>query len=75
MTTRTDPASLIDGADLVELAEILEFLSHWLSRDERCVAASFDYEIGGLGCYDLDAFCEDLDRLRRSLDAHTGRRS
>lgn len=73
--TNTTPGG-IDGADLVEVAEILEFLVVWFAHDSGDVAASFNDHLGTtVGGYDLHQLGQDLDRLRRLLDAHTGRSS
>lgn len=75
--TNTNTTATIDGADLVELAEILEFLGDWFAfGDPRGhVAASFVRRVGEFGGYDIDDLCQDLDRLRRRIDAYTGRSS
>ena len=75
MTANTDTTTSIDGADLVELAEILEFLGDWfaLGDPRNEVAKSLLRRMGEFGGYDIDDLCQDLDRLRERLDAYTGR--
>ena len=55
------------AADLVELAELLQFLSGWLASDPE-LAASLTRFVGHPG-YDLYALRVDLDRLAFVLGA------
>jgi len=56
------PQVKLDAADAAELAEMLQFLSEWLTRDPARLAASLE-EFVGHPAYGLDELRSDLERF------------
>ena len=56
------PQVKLDAADAAELAEMLQFLSEWLTRDPARLAASLE-EFVGHPAYGLAQLRGDLDRF------------
>jgi hypothetical protein len=56
------PEVKLDAVDAAELAEILQFLSQWLSQDAARLAASFE-EFVGHPAYGLAQVRTDLERF------------
>ena len=56
------PEVRLDLADAAELAELLQFLSQWLTRDPARLAASLE-EFVGHPAYNVAELRQDLDRF------------
>ena len=56
------PQVKLDAADAAELAEMLQFLSEWLTRDPARLAASLE-EFVGHPAYGLAQLRGDLERF------------
>lgn len=56
------PEVTLDAADAAELAETLQFLSHWLARDPGRLGASLE-EFAGHPAYGITQLREDLERF------------
>jgi len=56
------PQVKLDAADAAELAEMLQFLSEWLTRDPARLAASLE-EFVGHPAYGLAQLRDDLERF------------
>jgi hypothetical protein len=56
------PEMKLDTADAAELAEMLQFLSEWLTRDPARLAISLA-EFVGHPAYGLDELHDDLERF------------
>jgi len=56
------PQVKLDAADAAELAEMLQFLSEWLTRDPARLAASLE-EFVGHPAYGLAQLRSDLERF------------
>jgi hypothetical protein len=56
------PEVRLDLADAAELAEMLQFLSQWLTRDPARLAASLE-EFVGHPAYNVAELRQDLDRF------------
>ena len=66
------PAITLDPADAAELAEVLTFLTQWLSgRQKHALADSFAAFVGH-PAYNTDALCADLHRFAFLLGASDG---
>jgi hypothetical protein len=56
------PQVRLDLADAAELAELLQFLSHWLTRDPARLGASLEQFVGH-PAYNIGELRQDLDRF------------
>jgi hypothetical protein len=56
------PDMKLDATDAAELAEMLQFLSHWLARDPGRLAASLE-DLVGHPAYGLAHLRQDLERF------------
>ncbi len=56
------PEVRLDLADAAELAELLQFLSHWLTRDPGRLGASLEQFVGH-PAYGTAQLRQDLDRF------------
>jgi hypothetical protein len=56
------PEVKLNAADAAELAEMLQFLSHWLARDPSRLGASLGQFVGH-PAYGLDQLRGDLERF------------
>ncbi len=65
------PEVRLDSADAGELAEMLQFLSEWLTRDPRRLGASLA-EFVGHPAYGLDELHGDLQRFTFLLGGSDG---
>lgn len=52
----------LNAGEVVELGELLEFVSDWLAADDRSMAESFRRFVG-CGLYDLNELQADLSRF------------
>jgi hypothetical protein len=68
------PDMKLDAADTAELAEMLQFLSHWLARNPRRLAASLE-EFVGQPAYGITQLRQDLERLPSCSAAATANSS
>jgi hypothetical protein len=55
------PRTCLDTTDAIELAEILQLITGWLTADPATLAPSFMAHVGH-PAYGLDALRPDLDR-------------
>lgn len=61
----------LDAVDAFELAELLQFLSHWLESDRDNLAASLARFVGSPG-YSPGTLHDDIARFRFLLGATDG---
>jgi hypothetical protein len=61
----------LDAVDAAELAELLQFLSQWLSRDPARLGASLE-EFAGHPAYGTAQLRQDLDRFTFLLGGDDG---
>jgi len=65
------PEVKLDATDAAELAEILQFLSQWLTRDPSHLGASLTAFVGH-PAYGLDELRTDLERFAFLLGGSDG---
>jgi hypothetical protein len=65
------PEVRLDAADAAELAETLQFLSQWLTRDPARLGASLE-EFVGHPAYNVGELRQDLDRFTFLLGGDDG---
>ena len=66
------PQITLDTADAAELAELLTFLTHWLSGSQKQALADSFTAFVGHPAYNTDALCTDLHRFAFLLGASDG---
>ena len=65
------PELRLDTGDAAELAELLQFLAEWLTRDPGRLGASLEQFVGN-PAYNLSELRQDLDRFTFLLGADDG---
>ena len=65
------PEVRLDAADAAELAELLQFLSHWLASDQGRLGASLGQFVGH-PAYNLSELRQDLGRFTLLLGGGDG---
>ena len=65
------PHDKLDAADAAELAEMLQFLDGWLTRDPARLAASLEQFVGN-PAYGLPQLRQDLERFVLLLGGSDG---
>jgi hypothetical protein len=65
------PEVRLDLADAAELAELLQFLAQWLTRDPRRLGASLEAFVGH-PAYNISELRRDLDRFTFLLGGDDG---
>lgn len=65
------PQNRLDQADALELAELLTFLTDWLTADPDTLHTSLTHYIATTG-YDLDQLSQDLHRFAFLLGGNDG---
>jgi hypothetical protein len=66
------PQITLDTADAAELAELLTFLTGWLSGSQKPALADSFAAFVGHPAYNTDALCADLHRFAFLLGASDG---
>jgi hypothetical protein len=66
------PQIALDITDAAELAEILTFLTNWLSGSQKQILAGSFAAFVGHPAYNTDALCSDLHRFAFLLGATDG---
>jgi hypothetical protein len=65
------PSLSLDAGDAAELAEMLQFLSNWLTAEHSDLGASLDRFVGH-PAYGITELCADLDRFTFLLGGSDG---
>jgi hypothetical protein len=65
------PITSLDTADAIELAELLQFITHWLGTDDGQLRRSFAGFVGH-PAYGIDALQNDLRRFTFLLGGDDG---
>lgn len=65
------PRITLDTGDAIELAEMLSFLSQWLTRDPGRLGASLE-QFAGSPAYAVQHLRDDLDRFAFLLGGNDG---
>jgi hypothetical protein len=65
------PEVRLDAVDAAELAELLQFLAQWLTRDPRRLGASLEAFVGH-PAYNLGELRQDLNRFTFLLGGDDG---
>jgi hypothetical protein len=65
------PRTCIDTADAIELAELLQVITEWLTIHQATLTPSF-LAYTGHPAYDLDALRNDLNRFAFLLGGNNG---
>jgi hypothetical protein len=65
------PQMTLDTSDAAELAELLQFLTGWLTRDPGRLGASLEDFVGS-PAYNIRQLCDDLHRFTFLLGGDDG---